>query len=100
MELTPLQPIQIMSTVLAVLILIVTMYWAHIRVREDFAYMIGPVMYCIHLIIFYSALIFRDLGMMAFGPVTIWSAWLRFQGLATMLGVLLLIANNRRKNMR
>lgn len=95
MEQTPLQLVQVVSFILAIALFVVTMYWCKLRFRRDFAFLLGPVMYSIHVLVFYGHLIARQLGWLDFGPVTIWSAWLRFQGLATLLGVLLMVAYRR-----
>lgn len=99
MELTPLQPVQIMSLAIAVLMFFTVLMWARIRFRGHYAYWIGPFMFSAHAILFYGVIVAREVGIITTGSLTVWSAYLRLHGLLTLWGLLIAVWwNERRKS--
>jgi hypothetical protein len=91
-EITPLQPVQVVTFGVSLLLFGAVMYWTHVEIRKGyFLYLVGPITFSLHLLIFYGTIITRELGYHAVGPLTVWSAYLRLHGLMTMVGILLMV---------
>lgn len=91
-EVTPLQPVQVGTFVISLALFVTVMYWTHAEIRRGyFLYMLGPITFTLHLLIFYGTIITRELGCHNMAPLTIWSAYLRMHGLLTLFGILLMV---------
>lgn len=91
-ELTPLQPVQVMTFSLSIGLLVGTLVWAYYEQRGGMLlYLVAPMTFAVHIVLFYGVVILRELGQISTGPLTLWSAYLRLHGMFTMFSLVLMI---------